>query len=247
MKFIILLILNSSSLFSQSFDWEVDNRLPFTIPKTYIGGGLSYGLSNYNGNINVNHQLIDIAQFKDGSGDALNFSLNVEHWYKNNLAFQFSLGYSKTTDNFNNQEIYPFFNDEDLVLRNEYSLNTSYLNLSIGSKYRLYDKINLALNLDYNTILSAEHIFIQNILLPDWYTFKNGTKQSEIFNDENIDSKNLILLSLQVSYDIQLKYPSYISPFFSFSKNLNVQINNSDFNTYFVNFGVKYYFGIKLN
>ena len=247
MKDLILIILYSSTLFSQSFDWEVDNRLPFYIPKTYIGGGFSYGLSNHNGNINVNHELIDIAQFKDGEGNALNFSANIEHWYKSNLAFQFQIGYSKTIDNFNNKETYPFFNSEDLVLRNEYTLNTSYILISLGSKYRLYDKLNVGMNFNYNTILNSEHIFNQNILLPEWYTFKNGSKESEIFNDANKDSKNLILLSLQVSYDIQLNYPSYISPFLSISKNLNSQINNSDFNTYFVNFGVKYYYGIKLN
>jgi len=247
MKYLILLILSSIHLNSQSFDWEVDNRLPFNIPKTYIAGGLSYGLSNHNGNININHQLINNAQFKLGEGNNFNIYLEAEHWYKEDLTFNIIASYSTMSDFFSTNESYPIFNGSILNLKNNYEINNKYLSIHLASKYRIYDKLNLALSLAYNLEINSNHKFQQNVISPNWYTFRNGEKSSVVFDEENFNSNNLIIISFNISYDIQLNYPTYISPFISFSNNLNNTINNSDINTYLINFGLKYYFGIKIN
>lgn len=247
MRLLLFIIILTFDTYSQSFDWELSNRLPFTIPKTYIYGDITYGMNFLNGNNVVDTEQDDFVKFEDALGRNFKVSLGVEYWYLNNLTFNFSSGFNNMVDNFSKVDNLPIFNGETLELNNIYKSNYNSLFLSLGSKLRVYKKLNLGLNVVGNILISSNHSFDIEVLAPEWYLFRNGTKTSRLFDTNNEEVKGNLFVNLELSYDLQLSYPIYISPYVQASRNIVSQYKNSDINFYMLNIGFRFYYGFQTN
>lgn len=244
MRILFLILFMNLGIYSQSFDWELSNRLPFQIPNLYLYGDLSYGLNYLNGEVVVDTEQNNFIRFEDANGNNFRLSVGVEYWYLDNLTFNVGVGFSKMSDKFSQTENLPIFNGEMLILENNYNSNYNNLSISLGSKYRLYDKLNIGGMLIGNMAISANHNFEVEVLAPQWYLFRNGTKNSELFNNKSNEIRGSLHLAVELSYDIQLSYPIYISPYFQASRNIVSQYRNSEISFYMLNFGLRFNYGI---
>lgn len=244
MKLIFAIIFFTSSLaFSQGFDWQRSSRLPFQIPKNYIGVNSSLEFGGTTGKVELIQNGIICCEYEDGSLSSINFGLTAERWITSKTAAGFDIGLSFMSFDFSTRQAIAYFTGDSLVFDNRLEKSTSSFFIRPKIKYRFYNKFNIGGKLGLQFNLSNNTKSIINALEPEEFFFENGTKTIEDENAESTVLNSFILLpELYLSYDIQLNYPLYVSPYLSARFSMN-QLNDRSLRVFSINLGVNIYYG----
>lgn len=247
-KIIIQIILLSSFAFSQGFTWEKSNREPFEIPITYFGTNFSISNSNYLGSISLfDNDGTYCCEFEDGSSGDLAFGLSGEYWYKPNIAFGINLDLNFLSPSFESRRSLPYFTGDSLILIYELDKQIFGFGISPQVKYRFYDNLNIGFKINLLFNISSSSSARQVALAPEEFFFRNGTKISELENPGTSSFSTLAVIpNLFISYDFQLFYPVYVSPYLSAGYSIN-SLTEQGLRIFNMNLGFNLYYGRKIS
>ncbi len=152
--------------------------------------------------------------------------------------------FSKSKIDFNQVTNYPIYNGEMLKLDNLYYLNNSFLGIGINFKYVFWNKLGINIKLEQNFAMKSSNSYKLFVISPEWYTFKDGTKSSELFNKTNDNAIGYLGVGFKLTYDYSIHYPFYLTPFVEYSYGLSSIQNNQTFNISKLSFGILVNYGI---
>lgn len=212
---ITLALLFPLSLFSQGFDWQVSSRTPYQITDKYIGlvGGLSYNYQD--GDFPFLEKDIVCCNYKYGDGLGVEFGLAGEFWYEHNLAFSASMTYTIVNANFRTETTVPKKTSPDLPAFNwttayESAITLNYINLELGVKKRIYDKLNLKAGLDIYYHIKTTESHKNVVVAPSNVPFSDGEFEKTLSNGRvGHLSTSVFGANLGISYDINLGVERY--------------------------------------
>lgn len=183
-------------------------------------------------------------KFKNGSGNSLNFDVGIEHWLNEKLSISAKLHFSSMRILASKTTSFPFETNENLVLDNIYSESNNFTSFSIHGKYIIFENVGIGMGVGHNLAVSNSHEYELKVLKPEWYNFKNGSKSNTVFNDINDEIQGFSFITFKVEYQIELKYPIYISPYFEYQQSLTSLNKNYDLYISSFNFGLNLNYGI---
>ncbi len=203
---------------SQGFDWQYSPRLPFRIPKLFVGVAGTSSIVTYSGNLNLYESFINCSKFQSGKGFAYSFGLQGEYWYTHSIAFNIGLDYQK----FNGNLVTPgdsfpiLIQNKRLIAKveNTLSMDYSYLNLVVGFKNRLFNtNLFVGANLGIGIKLSTHYNVSEKVVSPPEYHFGDGSQSRQVF-DGRLSDLGLFKISpvLNIGYDAILFLGVYASP-----------------------------------
>lgn len=205
-----------SNLFSQGFDWQYSARLPYKLPKLFIGGYLGIGIANNTGKFTFLEDHIPCCDYESGYGDLFNLGATSEFWINGNTALSLSANYLRISSNFQkNIEVPRSTGNSDYIATYKYYLDESrdYLGIDMGIKKRIFTtnfSFGGKISLDYLVSNTASHK--EKIISPDHETFIDGSTERIITNGI-LRKFNKLILTPQVflNYDINLGKGYYSS------------------------------------
>lgn len=219
-----ILLFSNQELLSQGFDWELSPRLPFFIPKFYIGIYGNTSKNFYNGGLTLVENFYSCGKFTNGSGNSASFGIQTEYWYRPNIAFHGSLQFQNSKASFITEGIsFPVLikgQPTNVILENNLSMGYNYVLLNFGAKYRIFSSfLFLAGSLEIGIKTSSNYELYEQIKSPPEYHFIDNTQKRKIF-----DGKLAGLSLLTLNPKISLGYDATISPGIYASPSISVQI-----------------------
>jgi len=245
MKKIIIIIFFTSllSLQSQGFDWYYSSRLPFQLPKTYLGANINYTYNiNYFEDIPVhqpsqnNEHVFDYSSLNNSN---FNFGFNAEHWLYNNLALLTKLSLNIHSNQFTNTETIPIDSKTLWTTQQNSNFQIMLFSFSPGIKKRIPDTyFNFGFNLNLNLIINNKLESTEKSISPNWKTFSDGTKEiNSDFTMPNLSNFNL-RPEVFLSYDYAFKIGYYLSPYIAVNYQLGSYFKSNQWNSFGIQFGV---------
>ena len=207
---ILFLLISYKEILSQGFDWQYSARLPFSTPVFFIGPSASLNYNQNSGDIILNEgEYQDCCSFKNGNGFGYNLGFKSEYWITGLSAIFSQLSYFQNNADFKARgRIYPLNDSTNLITENDFSSQISYLNLSIGYKYRLDDThFNLGAGLNFNLLLSQNSQHFEKIIAPsDFYFNTNPPSQiRQLTQFKTSELSNILIYpSIHIGYDLNL-------------------------------------------
>lgn len=245
MKKIVIIIFFTSfiGLYSQGFDWYYSSRLPFQLPKTYLGANINYTYNiNFFEDIPVyqksqnNENVFDYTSLNNTN---FNFGFNAEYWLYNKLAILTKLSINIHSNQFINTESIPIDSKTLWTTEQNTNLQIMMFAFSPGIKKRLFDTyFNVGLNLNLNLILNNKLESTEKSISPNWKTFSDGTK--EIDSDFSLPalSKFNVSPEIFISYDYSFKIGYYLSPYLALNYQLGSYFESNQWNSFGIILGV---------
>ncbi len=203
-------------MFSQGFDWEYSVRLPFSIPKVYMG--VQFGAATYlhTGAIQQIERQVVCIDYNNGSGTGYYAGVIGEWWLDGDFSLLGSAAYQKVIANFT-QQTTPIPLSENNFFISEYSLYAVLPTLSVAAavKSRLFEtKAWVFGGLTGNVIISKDVQSSETIISPTGRVFNDG-KQKRVFTDDFTSLRSFTVLpELGIGYDASLGNGIYASPSF---------------------------------
>jgi len=230
-------LLFASQILAQGFEWELSPRLPFSIPKTYIGFVSCYTKNYLNGSLTLYENYFSCANFSSGAGNSSSFGIKAEHWLEPNLALNGSLFFSLSNGSFvADGDSFPVYikNIPKMVkIENELSLNYRYLVFDLGAKYRIPSThFFLGANLELGLKFSTRYDLFEQVKSPPEYHFNDNTQRRKII-DGKLSDLSLVFVNPKVTlgYDAKIFPWVYASPsisvalpIFNFSRDERLKI-----------------------
>lgn len=236
---------------SQGFDWQYSPRLPFRIPKLFVGITGTSSVIAYSGNLNLYESFINCSKFQSGKGFAYSFGIHAEYWSTHSIAVNLGLDYQK----FNGNLLTPGDSFPILVLNNilrakvenTLDMDYSYLNIIIGIKNRLFaTNFFVGTSLDVGVKLSTKYSVSEKVVSPPEYHFTDGSQTRQIFDGRLSDlSFFKISPALNFGYDAILMLGVYASPMVSFEIPLSNYSKEDRLRLVKITAGVTIYKGIQ--
>lgn len=215
---LIVFLFGFKDLNSQGFDWEFSPRLPFSIPKFYLGINGNSSKNFYNGGLTLIENFYSCGKFTKGSGNANSFGIQAEYWYRPNIAFNGSLQFQTASASFITEGTpFPVLIKgvpTNVVLENNLSMAYSYLLLNFGAKYRILSSFFfIGGNFEFGLKLSSNYNLYEQIKSPPEYHFNDNTQRRRILNGK-LATLSLVTFNPKISigYDATIFPGIYASP-----------------------------------
>lgn len=228
-------LLFCQNIYSQGFDWQKGGRLPYEIPRHFIGINTSYSTSEESGDFNLKENLIVCCNFKNGSGKAFFAGITYEYWYEGSTAVNASAGLMVVSSDFKIRSTLPT-KEGDFVTEYIFDSDIWYFDLILSLKRRiLLSHFTLGAELRFSSLLKSTSIYTEQAISNN-VPFEKRTLSEGAINELN---SLLITPSIFASYDISLAEGYYISPYAAFSYNLNSIITDQPWHSARVSAGFK--------
>lgn len=204
--------------FSQGFDWQISPRLPFQIPRNYLGATGSFSKIFYNGALNLTESFVNCTKFETGEGKSYSFGISGEHWYAPDLSFFFEVKYF-----FANGKMFAFADSFPVLIKqnpaivkvqNEVYLSYNYLVLGFGGKIRLLEsKFFIGTTFDLAFKIKSNYDVFEQIISPPEYHFIDLTQRRNLYGGR-ISDLSFFLFSPKFvfGYDATLGIGLYATP-----------------------------------
>ncbi|MGQ9818461.1 MAG: hypothetical protein ACUVQ1_00835 [Candidatus Kapaibacteriales bacterium] len=216
---------------SQGFDWQISPRLPFEIPRNYLGITGGYSKTFYNGSLILTESFVNCTKFETGEGRSYSFGFVGENWFTPYLSFGIEVKYSfsrgKMVAMADSFPVLIKLNPAIVKVENEMFLSYNYLVLTFGGKIRLWEsKFYIGTILDFDLKVKTNYEVFEQVLSPPEYHFVDFTQRRKLFGGK-ISDLSFFSLSpkLVFGYDATLGIGLYASPrlaiefpFFNYSK-----------------------------
>lgn len=240
--------------YAQGFDWQLSSRMPFKSPTFFIGLKSEYSIDNHFGDFQYIRKQISCNNFTTGSGNTFNIGLQAEYWRDGILALNAGLSYFSSPSNFASKF--------DLVKRNAagetrtvYYQNTmesnfSGIELSLGGKYRVDNShfhVGGLISLGFITNKTMD--FYEEILGPaDEPPFEpsHTYKIKQDFVEAPAINSLTLGLGLQIGYDLNLGYGSYLQPAIKLNLPMNDFTENEKWKKTSISFSITIYRGVNI-
>lgn len=216
-KFILILfiLIGSAELHSQGFDWEYSPRLPYKIPRAFIGAGYSYSYNQNIGDFSFFENNVYSLNFKNGNGTLNQLQFSFQYWNKPTFAVFGNVFYRTLQNDFSQQMTYPRSNGVDnwlVTYQTNLQLSRDYLGISIGAKYRLFDTyLSIGGQITSQFLLSSNTAATEEIISPDFEHYIDGSTTREINKIKIPDFKNFLLQpEIFIAYDFSIVKGLYI-------------------------------------
>lgn len=202
---------------AQGFDWEYSARLPFEIPRLYLGAsaGIEYG--RHTGELNYIERQFVCTRYPSGEGVGYRLGIHGEWWWKADICYTATVGYHLISAEFS-QKAEPITLANKKILQTEYFLSTSLQCLSVeaAAKWRMGDS-HLWLSGGAETRIVAGLVSNQGerVLTPDDYEFSTTPPSREkILSDQDVFDVRSLTISpiIGVGYDADMGKGVYLSP-----------------------------------
>lgn len=247
----VLLATFALGLHAQQIPWEPSFREPYTVPKSFVGLSAQSGLSIHEASLTYLDDIYGIpcCTYEGGTGIPLAIGVSSEHWAMANLSVGGdALIAWETTAFATNPSVVPRANGEDLRTRYEMSASMAWLSLSLGAKYRIMQSPwTVGVRLAGNVLLNSTMTHKEVVLGPDSYFFLTDPPSKEIFLPTTgiSDLHSFVLLpAVQVSYDLPLSYPVYVSPYIGIGTTLGSFSEQQPWGVTSVSLGVRLLHGL---
>jgi hypothetical protein len=206
---IFLIIFCSIELHSQGFDWEYSARLPYKIPRAFIGAGYSYRYNNNFGNFSFFENNVYSLNFKKGNGYVNQINISFQYWEKPIIAIFGNVLYRSLKTDFTQNMTYPRSNGADNWLatyQTNMHLSRDYIGISIGGKYRVLNSyFSVGAEITSLFLLSSSATATEEILSPDFEHYIDGSTRRDIKNMHLPDFKNFnVLPEIFIAYDFSI-------------------------------------------
>lgn len=240
---LLVFILFSLSLYSQGFDWQINNRLPFKVADLYLGGNIFYNDES----MNTDFTFIDgedgmpCCNFEEGSGSGYGFGFAAEYWFRSNLAFNSNLNIMISNSEFINTVSIPTSPDEELINDFIYSLSRNRLEYTLGFKWRTpFYKFNLGVNLVNSFFLSSNESYRERVTFPNGLVDERNVEQGEIPNF----SSYVFIPQLTISKDVSIKNNIYSSIYLRLGTTFINELSYDSWNSNRLSLGFNIYYGL---
>ena len=247
MRSLILIILLSGNLFAQEFNWQTNHRLPFQIPKLYIGSEIAFKNSSINSDFTFIDGSDDLpcCAFDDGSGSAFSLGFNAEYWLKPKIALIATINFDLAKSSFVNTINVPSQLGETKIYQYDYEVDRTIVNFVFGSKYKFYSGFNIGADLLFLLNLSENRKYTETIVSPVGEVFANGSPTRLIDQGRTPSFRTLnIFPEIFISKDISIKDNLYASLFVKYGLSLFNEISEESWRTSYQSFGIQFYYGI---
>lgn len=207
---------------SQGFDWQYSPRLPFRIPKLFVGITGTSSVIAYSGNLNLYESFVNCSKFQSGKGFAYSFGIHGEYWFTHSIAFNIGLDYQKFNGNLVTPgDSFPILIRNQILMgkvENTLDMSYSYFNIIVGVKNRLFTtNFFVGATFDFGVKLSTKYSVSEKVISPPEYHFTDGSQARQIFDGRLSDlSFFKISPALNFGYDAILLLGVYASPMVSF-------------------------------
>lgn len=229
---------NIQNLKSQGFDWYYSSRLPFDIPKLFVGAKAEIGSLNHNVNLSLLEAIsgnelgneFECCRFNFGAGRSIKIGGIVEYWYESYSAVNLSFGFVQNQVNFErNTTPLPLPNGDFFNTKITYNTNISNLYFDLGWRYKILEShffINPSLNVNYYLSSSAGDMK-ESIVSPDYETFSDGSLVRIIENGKVPETNSINYnFNFKIGYDFSIDNGIYISPYLGYMLSLNNLVSN---------------------
>jgi len=206
---IFLIIFCSIELHSQGFEWEYSARLPYKIPRAFIGAGYSYSYNNNFGDFSFFENNVYSLNFKKGNGYVNQINISFQYWEKPIIAIFGNVLYRSLKTDFTQNMTYPRSNGADNWLatyQTNMHLSRDYIGISIGGKYRVLNSyFSVGAEITSLFLLSSSATATEEILSPDFEHYIDGSTRRDIKNMHLPDFKNFnVLPEIFIAYDFSI-------------------------------------------
>lgn len=214
-------VLFSLKSFSQGFDWQISPRLPFQIPRNYLGVTGSFSKIFYKGALNLTESFVNCTEFRTGKGESYSFGISGEHWYTSFISFVFEVKYfSANGKMFALADSFPVLikqNPAIVKVQNEMFLSYYYLVMTFGGKIRLFESnffIGTSFDLAFKT--KTNYDVFEQVLSPPEYHYIDYTQRRKLFGGRISDLSFFSFSPKFVfGYDATLGIGLYATPRFA--------------------------------
>ncbi|MEN6511806.1 MAG: hypothetical protein ABFD00_08245 [Chloroherpetonaceae bacterium] len=203
---IFLIILGFNQLQSQGFDWEYSARLPYKIPRAFIGGGYSLSYNQNIADFPFFENNVYSLNFHNSNGIINQFLVSFQYWEKPIIAVFANVFYKTIKTDFSQRMTYPRSNGIDnweTTYQTDMNESRDYLGISIGGKYRLFGSyFSIGAQVNSAFLLSSSISASEQIISPISEYYIDGTKKRDIKEMHIPDFKNLqIFPEIFIGYD----------------------------------------------
>jgi hypothetical protein len=212
---LFVIFFASIELYSQGFDWEYSPRLPYKIPRSFIGVSYYYGYNQNIGDFPLYENDVYSLNFKNGNGSLNQFTLSYQFWEKPIIAVFGNVFYRSYNSDFAQTVTYPRSNGKEdwlVEYRTQMQSSRNYFGVSIGGKYRLLNTyFSVGAQITGQFLLSSSSTARENIVSPDFEHYIDGSRERDVQNTQLPDFRNFLLQpEIIFAYDFNIAKGLYI-------------------------------------
>lgn len=214
----LLIFLCPVLIFSQGFEWELSPRLPFSIPKLYLGISTNFSKNFFKGSLSLYEKYYTCAIFSTGNGNSNSFGVRAEYWFEPAVALNLGILFLNSGTNFTalGDSFKILVKDIPKVVKveNELSFKHIYLLIDLGAKYRISStNIYFAGNLEFGFKLSSSFDLYEQVLSPPEYHFVDNSQRRKILDGDFSKFSTLVISpKFSVGYDAIIYPKIYATP-----------------------------------
>ena len=204
---------------AQGFDWQTSPRVPYQIPKRYVGIEIGSGYTQHRGSLEYIEQEVGIVccDYESGSGLPLSINIAGEQWLTPSVSVQAGLGFTLINASFVTPSVpVPLSSGE--LLRTEYVLEgaMTYISLHGGIGTRLFGThLTAGGGVRLHIYAGGSLSQLERVISPDYYLFtQNPRSKEQELGNTFLDHANRIQIEpyAQVGYNISVANGFYLSP-----------------------------------
>lgn len=247
-KILLFLFFLPAFLGAQGFDWQYSARLPQESPVFFFGICGDFGVNNHYGNFDFLERATVCGSFDGGSGIAYSAGLCAEYWYRGDLALTGKIEYINSDASFKQKKTYDRRFLPPLVTEFELASKISYLTVSAGGKYRLFDShLHIGAAIGMGIKLGESFEFTERIKSPPEASFDPDLRiQERTFETGSIGPVSNFLLypKIILGYDLNLGRGTYATPAFTLGWQANSITSEGEWRRLSLSLGVSIHRGI---
>ncbi|MDQ1266692.1 MAG: hypothetical protein QG635_1844 [Bacteroidota bacterium] len=245
----LFFIFFAGNAFSQGFDWQYSARLPFEIPKYFIGVTADFDYYESVGNFNFAENEISCCRFRDGKGYGWSAGLAGERWLTGSLATFGNIKFEYIPSNFKIQVSLPRNDTTTYISEYEYQASHSFIDIILGLKYRIMQThfhVGAAVKMQFLLIQDNQHL--ERIISPpeEYFPTNPPSQERQISKGQIPEIRQFIFTpSVQLGYDLNLGLGTYSTPYFSVEFPVMDAISEGNWRRWAFSAGLRIYYGIK--
>ncbi|MBK6760236.1 MAG: hypothetical protein IPH85_05120 [Ignavibacteria bacterium] len=240
----LMLCLMSLSSAAQGFDWQTSPRVPYHIPKQYVGLEVGSGYTMHRGSLEYIEQEVGITccDYEAGRGLPLTVSVVGEQWLSASVSAQAGIGFTLVNASFVTPSIPVPLSNGDL-LQTEYILEgaMTYVTIHGGIGTRLFGThLTAGGGVRLHVYAGGSLTQKERVVAPDYYLFtQNPRSKEQELGNTFLDFVNRFQIEpyAQIAYDISITKGFYLSPSVSIGMPLFSVTSQDDWRM--LNFGAR--------
>lgn len=245
--FIAVIFTSFSVACGQMFDWQYSVRLPFDIPKTFVGGGVAFIESRHSvADFREINEDLQCGNYRTGNGAGFSVFASGEHWYSGEAALGARLEFSQIRGKFTvAAEPIPFkLRGEIYELHREFALATSLSSISAEfyCKWLLGEThLHAGAALAAGILIGKKLEQTETVLAPEEFATIISYGESKSANIMTVSLRP----SLRIGYDAELGRGLYATPYFSIGLPIIPASSSADWRIWTFSFGAQFNYGLQ--